>query len=101
MPSQQFVEEMKQKLLQAKEKLEADLKGQHAHTEMGDSEEENADEVGPDEVSADVIAVIKADLEKISAALSKIEAGTYGTDSEGKEIPEARLRVLPWADKSI
>jgi RNA polymerase-binding transcription factor DksA len=40
-------------------------------------------------------------LEKIENALKKIETGTYGTDSEGKQISEERLRVLPWADKAI
>ena len=101
MLSQQFLEEMKQKLLEAKEKLEADLSGLHAHTEMGDSEEENSDEVGPDEASQDVIALMTADLKKINKALGKIADGSYGTDDEGKSISEDRLRALPWADKAI
>lgn len=101
MLSQQFTEQMKSELLKAKKKLQEELLGQHAHTEMGESEEENADEVGPDEASEDVIALIKADLEKIDKALAKIQDGTYGTDDEGKEISEARLKVLPWADKAI
>ena len=101
MSSKEFTEEMKQKLLEAKSKLETDLAGLHAHVEMGESEEENSDEVGPDEASQDVIAIMKADLEKIDNALAKIENGSYGTDDEGREIPENRLRVLPWADKAI
>ena len=64
MLSQEFVAEMKTKLLEQKQKLEEDLK-------------------------------------KINAALEKIEAGTYGTDDEGKEIAEERLRILPWADKAL
>ena len=101
MLSQQFLEEMKQKLVEAKKKLQDDLAGLHAHTELGDSEQENADEVGPDEASQDMIARIKADLEKIDKALAKIADGSYGTDDEGKMIPEARLSALPWADKDI
>ncbi len=101
MISKAFVEEMKQKLLAQKKKLEADLAGLSAHTEMGDDEDENAEEVNVDEASQDVMALMKSDLGKIDKALSKIEAGNYGTDDEGKEIPEARLRALPWADKAI
>jgi RNA polymerase-binding transcription factor DksA len=44
---------------------------------------------------------MKSDLEKVSKALGKIEAGTYGTDDEGKEISEERLRAMPWADKAL
>ncbi len=101
MLSQTFIDEMKQKLLQQKQKLEEDLKGLSPHTEMGDDEDENADEVNVDEVSQDVIATMKADLDMVNKALGKIEAGTYGTDDEGKEISEERLRAMPWADKAI
>lgn len=96
-----FIEEMKQKLTEEKERLEEDLAGLTAHTELGDDEDENAEEVNVDEVNQDIMATIKADLEKISKALAKIEAGTYGTDDNGREISEARLRAMPWADKAI
>ena len=92
---------MKQELLAKKAQLEEDLKGLSSHTELGGDEDSNAQEVEGDEVSRDVIARMTSDLEKIAAALAKIEAGTYGTDNDGKEISEARLRALPWADKSI
>ena len=101
MLSQQFIDEMKEKLLAQKQKFSGDLAGLSSHTEMGDTEEENADEVNVDEASQDVRAIMNADLEKIVKALNKIEDGTYGTDDEGNEIPEARLRVIPWADKAI
>ena len=46
---------------------------------MGDSDDDsNADEVGPDEASRDIIVRMKADLEKIDKALAKIQDGTYG-----------------------
>ncbi len=96
-----FIEEMKSKLLQAKSELEAELAGMSAHTEMGDDEDENADEVEQDIANEDVMARIKHDLANINAALGKIESGTYGTDAEGKEISEERLRALPWADKAL
>ncbi len=101
MLSQEFIEEMKAKLLESKAQLEEEMAGMPLHAEMGDDREANSDEVGPDEVSEDVHKRITADLQKIDAALAKIDAGTYGTDDEGKEISEERLRVIPWADKSI
>ncbi len=101
MLSQSFINEMKQKLLAQKQKLQDDLAGLSKHTEMGDDEDENAEELNVDEVSNDLIVRIKSDLAKIDKALAKIDDGTYGTDDDGKPIAEERLRALPWADRSI
>lgn len=101
MHSKEFIAEMKASLEEQKNKLKEDLKGMSKHTEMGNDQGENAEEVEVDEVSRDLMATFKSDLEKIDKALAKIESGTYGTDDEGKEISEARLRALPWADKAL
>jgi len=101
MASPQFIEEMKAQLLAAKEKLEGELSGLKAHEELGEDLDSSIQEVEDDEVSRGVMARIKMDLEKIDKALKKIEDGSYGTDDDGKEISEARLRALPWADKAI
>ena len=94
-------EEMRKKLLEAQDKFESELAELHAHTEIGDDEDSSADEIQVDEASQDMIAKFTQDLEKIETALQKIDDGTYGTDDEGKEISEARLRALPWADKAL
>ena len=101
MLSQEFVAEMKAKLLAQKQKLEEDLKGAPAHTELGSDFDSQVQEVQDDEVNRDISSALTEDLKKINAALEKIEAGTYGTDDEGKEIAEERLRILPWADKAL
>lgn len=101
MLSQSFIEEMKQALLAKKKQLEDDLSGLSAHTEMGDEVEDNADEVAVDEANQDIMAIMKSDLIMINKALIKVDNGTYGTDDEGKEISEARLRAMPWADKAL
>lgn len=101
MHSKEFIAEMKASLEQQKSKLEEDLKGMSKHTEMGNDQGENAEEVELDSVNQDLISTMKSDLEKIQKALGKIESGNYGTDDEGKEISEERLRVLPWADKAL
>src|SRR4051812_33643414 len=101
MLSQPFIDEMKTALLEKKKQLEEDLAGLSPHTELGNDDESNAEEVGTDEANQDVIQLMKADLAKINKALLKLEDGSYGTDDEGKEISEARLRALPWADKAV
>lgn len=101
MLSQEFINEMKQALETKKAELTAELGGLSSHTELGQDSEENAQEIQLDEISQDVMAVLKSDLAKIETALAKIADGTYGTDGSGKEISEARLRVIPWADKAI
>ncbi len=101
MLSSAFIDEMKQKLEEAKKKLQEDLAGLSPHTELGEHYDENADEVAVDEVNQDLIARMKSDLAKIDKALAKTTDGTYGTDDEGREISEQRLRALPWADKAI
>ncbi len=101
MLSQDFINEMKERLLEEKTRLEEELKGYQPHTELGDDMDDSAQEVADDEVSQDAIAAIKEDLEKIDRALEKIDDGTYGTDDDGKDISEDRLRAIPWADKAI
>lgn len=101
MPSTEFAQKMKERLLEEKERLSEELASLSAHTELGDEEDENASEVVLDEVNQDIAATLKADLEKIDKALKKIEEGTYGITEDGKEIPEARLEVLPWADSEV
>ena len=96
-----FIEEMKQKLLEEQTRLQSELGGLAEHTDVGDDEDENATEVEIDDVNRDLRAHMEADLEKIEQALLKIEAGSYGIDKDGKEISEARLRAIPWADKAI
>jgi RNA polymerase-binding transcription factor DksA len=101
MLSEEFISEMKNRLLEEKARLENDLSSTPEHTEIGDDLDENATEIQMDEVNQNVAAQMKDDLAKISHSLQKIEDGTYGTDDEGNEIGEERLRAIPWADKAI
>lgn len=98
---QEFIHEMKLKLMAEKSRLENDLAGLTGHTEVGDDMDENATEMQLDEVNQNLNERMSEDLAKINAALMKIENGTYGTDSEGNEISQDRLRAIPWADKAL
>lgn len=101
MLSHEFVQEMKVRLIGQKEKLEQELSGLNSHEELGGDMDSSAQEVETDDVSREVMSKIRTDLAKISRALDKIEAGSYGTDDEGKEISQERLDALPWADKAL
>lgn len=101
MHSQEFVQRMKERLLEEKERVAEELEDLSAHTERGDDAEDNIQEMEVDQVNQDIIAQLKADMEKIDLALAKIEKGTYGVTAEGEDIPEARLEVIPWADTNV
>ncbi len=101
MHSKEFIEEMKKALLAQKTKLQQDLAGVSAHTEMGDDIEATQDEAEQDFDNQGVRQTLQEDLKKIEMALAKIENGTYGIDEEGKEISEQRLKALPWADTAL
>lgn len=101
MLSQEFIEEMRAKLLEEKDRLTTDSSAMSEHTEIGRDYDENAQEVEIDEVNTDMRGRMEADLVKIDKALAKIDAGTYGTADDGQEIPEDRLRAIPWADQAI
>ncbi len=96
-----FVNRMKDRLAEEQERINEELGSFAAHTEMGDEADENASEVELDEVNQDIASSLKADLAKIEKALAKIEDGTYGITEDGKEIPQERLEVMPWADSVI
>jgi len=99
--TEDFIEEMKTKLLEEKQRLTEELSNLPGHLEIGSRSDENAKEAEDDEVNNSLKIRIEADLEKIETALAKIDAGTYGIDDSGRQISEDRLRALPWADKAI
>lgn len=101
MLSQEFIDEMKSKLLEEQETLKNDLAGLSEHSEIGDDLDENATEIQMDEVNQNQIERMNNDLQKIAIALKKIDEGTYGVDADGNQISEDRLRAMPWADKAI
>ncbi len=96
-----FIQQMENKLKEAKEQIETDLAGLPEHTELGQRQDENALEAEEDAVNMGIRVRLQADLEKINKALQKISDGTYGKDDQGKKISKERLEALPWADKAI
>lgn len=67
--------------------------------DMGDEEEQNAEEVAEYERRLDLEGKFEVQLQLVNKALKKIEDGTYGIcEKTGKEIPVERLKAIPWAE---
>jgi RNA polymerase-binding transcription factor DksA len=107
--SNDFLAEVKAKLIEEKDRLEKELsrfakanetEGSYTTTfqDMGSDEDEQASEV---EQYVDDIALesnLEAQLKDVLDALVKIETGNYGVCEEtGEMISEERLRVYPQA----
>ena len=114
MIDQKIQEELKQKLLEEKKRIEENIsktetgrKGtdreyETAFPEIERDQEENADEMEMYESNLAVDESLKTELEKINAALARMESGTYGVCSNcQKKIPLERLEAYPQADTCL
>lgn len=69
---------------------------------LGEDEEDNAQEQVNYERDISVESTLEATLEAIDKALARIEAGTYGRDIHtGELIDERRLEILPEAEEVV
>lgn len=115
--SKEFIEEMKQRLLEDKTKFQKELglvEAEHPNEasdltvefpnftdEMGD-EEGSAAEVAEYEVNLNVEQDLKRALRDTVRALKRIKDGTYGICKYcGKQIPEERMRARPTSGSCI
>ncbi len=114
MLDKKILEELKQKLLAEKKRLEETLSKSEAKSEKVDREyetkfeeidrdqEENADEMEMYQSTLAADETMKTELEKINEALERMEKGTYGVcENCQKEIPLDRLRAYPQAAKCL
>ena len=110
----QTLEELKQKLLEEKKRIEntlsktetgkpgADREYETTFPEIERDEEENADEMEMYESNLAADESMKAELKKIDEALTRMENGTYGTCANcKKEVPLERLRAYPQAEHCL
>lgn len=110
--TQEQISHFKQKLLEEKTRLEAELallgkkvgEGDYEATmsDMGSDEDEAASEVEEYVDNLGVESNLEGQLTETLAALERIEAGTYGICEEsGKDIAPERLEAYPSARKAI
>ncbi|MCX6763022.1 MAG: TraR/DksA C4-type zinc finger protein [Candidatus Moranbacteria bacterium] len=110
----QIQEELKQKLLEEKKRIEntlsktetgkkeTDREYETTFPEVDRDEEANADEMDMYESNLAADETMKSELEKIEKALTSIDKGTYGFCINcQKEIPIERLHAYPQADTCI
>jgi len=114
MLDQKIQEELKQRLLAEKKRLEENMAGlesspkkpdreyQTSFSEIERDEEANADEMEMYESNVATDETLKNELKKVKAALSAMEKGTNGfCENCQKEIPLERLRAYPQADTCL
>jgi DnaK suppressor protein len=73
-----------------------------------DADEENPDagdaanDLRDDEIDAGRVEDLQARLEAIERAEQRLSDGTYGKSVEsGDAIPDGRLELVPWADRTV
>lgn len=114
MLDQKIQEELKQKLITEKKRLEENMAGlesspkkpdreyQAAFSEIERDEEANADEMELYESNVATDETLKNELKKVNAALAAMEKGTYGfCENCQKDIPLERLQAYPQADTCL
>jgi DnaK suppressor protein len=73
--------------------------------ELSDVDQHPADvgtELFEEERNQSLINRLEHDLEAIERAFKRLEDGSYGRSVEsGEPIPDARLEVVPWADRTV
>lgn len=112
--SKEFIEEMQTALLAEQKRIEGELKTRsHASTreadhreaeyeDYGDQPEDNAVEVADFDATLNIETTLEEQLNRVIAALQRIDDGTYGVDEETKlPISEERLRANPTATSDI
>ncbi len=107
------VAELKEKLLEEKSRLEAELSRLGNPTgvegdyetkfqDMGNDEDENASEVEEYVDNVAVEGTLETQLKDVNDALAKMEAGNYGVcEKTGELIPLERLQAYPAARTKV
>lgn len=105
------MKEMKDRLIEEKTKLEANLtkiaiktdEGYKARVEdLGREEDDNAEEMEEKEATQGLIKVLSNNLDDVLKALKKMEDGTYGyCENCDEEIPIERLQAYPAATSCV
>ncbi|MDA1169065.1 MAG: hypothetical protein O3A36_01895 [bacterium] len=101
MHTQDFINEMKERLLEEKRTLLGEAVESSGFPDYGRSEEENATEVADYAALKATNTAVTERITEIDLALEKIKKQTYGITEDGILIPEGRLRANPAATTVI
>jgi DnaK suppressor protein len=92
-------------LQQERERIERALAGISRREDDDDPDPFEASDAAPDlldaELGAGLAERLREELESIDRAERRLTEGTYGLSVEsGEPIPDARLRTIPWAERT-
>ena len=98
MHSKQFINKMKDRLLDERDRLAEEVLAVQESTDIDDDDGRETIGEEIDDASKDIIDQLDRDIKDIDEALERIKKGTYGLCSiDGIDISETRLEVIPWA----
>ncbi|MDP1848587.1 MAG: hypothetical protein Q8K79_12410 [Solirubrobacteraceae bacterium] len=64
--------------------------------------DDDDEHLGEDELEAGIVEQLREELEAITRAEERLSHGTYGLSIEsGAPIPDARLELVPWAERTV
>ncbi|MDZ7611238.1 MAG: TraR/DksA C4-type zinc finger protein [Candidatus Moranbacteria bacterium] len=112
MRDKKIQQELKERLLEDKKKVEGELNKIAKKEEGGDYEakyedygrerEDNVEEIADYSTRVSITESLEKDFKNIESALEKMEQGTYGIcENCDEEIPVERLKVYPAAKDCI
>jgi DnaK suppressor protein len=106
-----FIQEQRTRLLEEKKHINKELEFiaqkdssgsyQPKSDDIGDRQDDAALESTTFDTNLSTERNLVDILNKINAALAKIDKGQYGTCEQGDQIEEDRLHVIPWASTCI
>ncbi len=112
--NQAFIKEMEARLTEEKDRLAKELKEfadqnpknvedyDAKFPNMGDKEDENAEEVDTYSTNLTLERTLESNLRDVEKALDRIKGGNYGICKYcGKEIDETRLRARPASSSCV
>lgn len=96
-----FIEDMKNRLMEEKERVDKKLKELTAPeiAEENPDWDDTANDAIEDVEQESLLRIYRGLSERVETAIKKIEDGTYGQCHEcNKEIPSEKLEQEPWAE---
>jgi DnaK suppressor protein len=65
-------------------------------------DDDDGEHLGEDELEAGIAEQLREELDAIARAEERLSGGTYGLSIEsGAPIPDARLELVPWAERTV
>jgi RNA polymerase-binding protein DksA len=102
LPSKDFIEKQKAKLLEEKQKIEEEISKLKEFPEYSQNIDDNAQALSEYENNQSIDVQLEMVLTKVKKALKAIDEGTYGVCKKCQSNVEAgRLKIMPYAELCV